>query len=104
MLSNPINIIIISLITAAGVVHDMRIDRVAAIALPTTVISSQPGDRLGGPEINTHVAERSSIAQAIRDLEVATPRIQPRTEDKKHLLQARVVRGHHAFDHYYLPE
>ena len=106
-LINPLTVIM-SLSTATGVlVHDMHIDAAAstALALPSVVVSHEAGNKyvsLDG-SAHTHV-ERTSLSQAVIDLKTQNPRIQPRTtEDKKHLLQKRVARGHHAFDNYNLP-
>jgi hypothetical protein len=110
MLSNFTNatVIFLSLITASGVfVHDTRIDKVAATAatLPSALLSYESNDKLTNVSSDSHVStERSSLAQAVRDLQSTMPRIQPRTEDKKHLMQVRIMRGHHPFDGYHLPQ
>lgn len=106
-LLNPLAVII-SLCTATGVlVHDMHIDAATstALALPSVVVSHEAGNRYVSFDGNAHThVERTSLSQAIINLKTQNPRIQPRTtEDKKHLLQKRVVRGHYAFDNYNLP-
>lgn len=110
MLTNLLNplVILLSLSTATGVlVHDMRLDRAAttALALPTPLASYDTPGKLGnlGVDQHTHV-ERQAFSQAVNDFQNKVPRLQPRViEDKKHLLQKRIMRGHHAFDNYHLP-
>lgn len=52
---------------------------------------------------HTH-SERSSLHQAIRDLNASQPRVQPRGQsDKKYVQSKPTARGHHPFDNYTLP-
>ena len=102
---NPLAILM-SLSTATGVlVHDMHLDQAATtMAMPAAMANTDTTKtaNLGGTD-HTHV-ERASVSQALLHLNSHNPRIQPRVfEDKKHLLQKRVMRGHHAFDNYNLP-
>lgn len=107
MISNFINIaaVAISLVTASGIfLHDTRIDKAAttAITIPSEIAAeATTNDKLNW-DAHTHV-ERQVFSQTVRDLQGSNPRIQPRTDDKKHLLQNRVMRGHHPFDNYNLP-
>jgi len=108
MISNFANslALLVSLVTASSVLlHDTRIDRAAMAAsslpLPTAYEESN-ASKLLSSEAHTHV-ERVSVSQAVKDFSGNTPRIQPRNEDKKHMMQKRVARGHHAFDNYNLP-
>ena len=92
--------------TATGVlIHDMHIDQAAStLAMPVAMASTDTTKTvsLGGAD-HTHV-ERTSLSQTVNALRMANPRLQPRaSEDKKYLLQKRVMRGHHPFDSYYLP-
>lgn len=103
---NPLAILI-SLSTASGIlVHDTKIDKAAAAALtvPAMVASYDAPSKLASfnGEAHTHV-ERASVAQAMSTLNAHTPGLQPRADDKKHLMQKHVARGHHAFDNYNLP-
>lgn len=98
---------IMSLSTATGVlVHDTRIDKatVSALALPSVMASVDAASKLSAlsGDAHTHV-ERGSLAQAVHDLKAQNPRIQPRSDEKRHFLQKHVARGHHAFDNYNLP-
>jgi len=105
ILINPLAILM-TFSTATGVlVHDMHLDQaVSTLAMPAAMASvdSTKAMNLGGAD-HTHV-ERASLSQALHTLRTGNPRVQPRVaEDKKHLLQKRVMRGHHAFDNYNLP-
>jgi hypothetical protein len=109
MISNIVNItaVVISLVTASGIfLHDTRVDKAAttAITLPAEIVAdTTSSDKLMNWDAHTHV-ERMTFSQTVRDLQgTSNPRIQPRTDDKKHLLQNRVARGHHPFDNYNLP-
>jgi hypothetical protein len=103
---NPIAILI-SLATASGIlVHDTKIDKAASVALSTPAIMASydaPGKAISfNSDVHTHI-ERVSFSQTINTLNAHTPSVQPRTDDKKHLMQKHVPRGHHAFDNYNLP-
>lgn len=108
MLANILNsvAIVMSLVTASGVfLHDTRIDKAATTAMtnPAIVLNDATStDKLINWDAHAS-EERSSFSQAVRDLQSTTPRIQPRSDSKKHLLQNRVMRGHHPFDNYNLP-
>ena len=102
---NPLAILM-SLSTATGVlIQDMHLDQAATtLTMPAAManVDTTKTANLGGTD-HTHI-ERASASQAIVHLNSRSPGIQPRTfEDKKHLLQKRVMRGHHAFDNYNLP-
>lgn len=100
---------LVSLSTAAGVfLHDMQVDKAASVALslpPTVALTYDSGGKLAtfSPDLHTHI-ERSAYSQTINELNSRAPRLQARlAEDKKHFLQKRLARGHHAFDNYNLP-
>ena len=105
MLSNFTNslLLFLSLITATGIVmHDTRIDKATTVAIvPPLAAGYEIGAKSLQADPHTHV-ERGSI-QAMNVFHSTAPAIQPRTHDKKHLLQRTVPRGHHAFDNYNLP-
>lgn len=95
--------VVASLSTMAGVfVHDTTIDKFATMALsmPSTTTEYESSNRVAnfGGELHAH-PEQVSVVRLIGD----NPRIQPRNDEKKHLLQKRVMRGHHPFDNYNLP-
>lgn len=103
---NPIAIFI-SLTTASGIlVHDTKIDKAAAVAFaaPAVIASFDAPSKSASfsSDAHTHV-ERASVSQTINTLNGHTPSVQPRADDKKHLMQKHVGRGHHAFDNYNLP-
>lgn len=96
-----------ALTTLFGVlVHDTKLDKATTIALtvPFALMSYELGAQASklSSEGHTHV-ERVSLSNAVRDLQNATPRIQPRDDNKKSSLPKNVVRGVHAFDGYYMP-
>lgn len=99
--------IVVSIITALGiVVHDMKIDKftLTALALPVVVATFETGSRMAlfANDAHTHV-ERTSFAEATADLRATSPRIQPRSDDKKHLMQRYAARGDRFFDSYNVP-
>lgn len=110
MFSNLLNplAILVSISTATGVfMHDMSLDKLTstALALPSVMANYEANGHVVhfGGDLHPHV-ERLSLSQAVNDLKGQNPRIQPRlSDDKKHLLQKRVMRGHHPFDNYNLP-
>lgn len=107
MLTNFINsfAIAISLSTATGVfMHDTKLDKaMTTLSLPPAIAdTSASASKVLGGTPHTHT-ERVSFSQAVHDLKTQNPRVQPRSDDKKHLLQKRVMKGHHAFDNYNLP-
>ena len=94
----------ISILTMTGVtVHDMNVDKVVSTAVyrPSETNDGSQLTRLGN-DPHTH-SERGSLSQAVRDLKASQPRVQPRNDGKKHLLQKHATRGHHPFDNYTLP-
>lgn len=104
MLSKLINatILSLSLITAGSVfLHDTRLDKVAAV-VPLTETDQTLTKLVSFGDAHTHV-EKVSLHEITSEYGGGSPRIQPRNDEKKHLLQNRVMRGHHAFDNYNLP-
>ncbi len=104
---NPLAILL-TLSTATGVlVHDTHIDKATTTVLATpaavTNYDSNTKSIQFNSDFHTHI-ERGATAQTLHSFRTHQPRITPRvTEDKKHLLQKHVTRGHHAFDNYNLP-
>jgi hypothetical protein len=104
-LFSPLSILV-SFSTLFGVIiHDTKIDQLTtALAVPA-VIASYEGvtGAIKNTDPHTHV-ERMSLSQYVRGMSSDNPRIQPRlSEEKKYALQKNVMKGHHAFDNYYLP-
>lgn len=96
--------VITSLLTLSGVfLHDTRLDKATVIA--ATPVQAQyataPKPMLQS-DAHTHV-ERNSFSQAMRVYQTSTPGIQPRNDERKHLMQRNVPKGHHPFDNYNLP-
>ena len=95
---------IVSLLTLSGVfLHDTRLDKAAALAVvPVQAQYVSPSRAILQSDAHTHV-ERSSFSQAMRSYQTSTPGVQPRNDERKHLVQRNVAKGHHAFDNYNLP-
>lgn len=108
MLSSFIHpaLIALSLSTATGVLlHDTRLDKATTVGLsiPAAITSYDANTKLVSiNDLHTH-HERMAFSQVVQNIKGENPRIQPRNEDKKHLLQKRAAKGHHAFDNYNLP-
>ena len=109
MQSSLINsfIVMISLATASGVfLHDTRIDKAASVAImPLDQLGVETGAKLvhtSPNDLHTHV-ERTQLGHSSPLLHSLAPSIAPRNEDKKHLAQKVVPKGHHPFDNYNLP-
>ena len=93
--------VILSLLTASGVlVHDTNVDKALTTASAAIVINHR--EIKPGSDPHTH-PETMSLSQAVRDLKTGNNRVQPRNDNKKHLLQKHTARGHHPFDNYNLP-
>lgn len=93
-------------ISTAGavLVHDTSLDKamVTAIAVKSIDAGTSNTNSLGTSP-HTH-SERSSLFQAVRDLNASQPRTQPRGNDDRKYIQAKPsARGHHPFDNYTLP-
>jgi hypothetical protein len=108
ILIHPI-LVLTSLTTASGVmIHDTKIDKmtVTAITSPAASSSYEAGNvKIISLSTDAHThTERNSLSQVVNDLKTPNPRQQPRgTEDKKHLMQKHVAKGHQLFDGYSLP-
>lgn len=89
----------LSLCTAGGLLlHDTNVDKATVKAVSQQAEAAAPGAMP-----HTH-SERSSLHQAIRDLNASQPRTQPRgQEDRKYVQAKPTARGHHPFDNYTLP-
>lgn len=96
--------VIISLLTLGGVfLHDTRLDKAAVLAtVPVQAQYVSPSKAVLQGDAHTHV-ERSSFSQAMRSYQTSTPGVQPRNDERRHLVQRNVPKGHHAFDNYNLP-
>jgi hypothetical protein len=99
---------LVSLSTAVAVlIHDTRADKVtlAAVSTPSSIHQHEAVramDFLG--DLHTPHSSHHSTSQVVSDLSASNPSIHPRsTDDKKHMMQKHVTRGHHAFDNYNLP-
>lgn len=85
--------------------HDTKIDKLAALGIGVSAVAvlhqAQGADGLARftDTVHTHV-ERISI----KNLATQEPRLQSRfIDDKKHIAQKSVPKGHHWFDGYFVP-
>ncbi len=89
--------------TAGSVLlHDTNADKAALTAVANRVRTAENPVKQPGSMPHTH-SERGSLHQAIRDLNTAQPRVQPRNQQDKKYVQNKLPRGHHPFDNYTLP-
>lgn len=88
----------------AVLVHDTSIDKAMVTAITVKAIDTGGSNAVSlGTNPHTH-SERSSLFQAVRDLNASQPRTQPRGSDDRKYIQAKPsARGHHPFDNYTLP-
>lgn len=98
-LSTPLSLLI-SLAALAGVsLHDTKLDKLATtfVGVPALMTTSEGGAKGFNTDPHTHV-ERVSLKEMS-----SQPRISPRSDSKKHLMQKNVPKGVHRFDGYALP-
>jgi len=91
----------ISLAALAGVtLHDTKIDKLATsvVGIPAMMTSSESGTKGLSTELHTHV-ERVNLNEA----HSSQPRLAPRSDHRKHLMQKAVPKGAHHHDGYSLP-
>lgn len=109
MLSSIINAtaIVISLSTTTGVLlHESHLDKVGSmpVILPETSATIEGQNSTISSFVDAHIDfQRNSLSQAVHELKSPTPSIQPRSHDKKHLMQKHILKGHHGFDGYNIP-
>lgn len=100
ILTAPIPLFV-SLAALAGVtLHDTKVDKLATsfVGIPAITSITDNGSRGIASDPHTHV-ERINVG----DLKVSQPRIMPRADQKKHLMQKNAPKGTHSFDGYVLP-
>ncbi len=91
----------ISLAALAGVtLHDTKIDRLATslAGIPAMMSSTESGSKGLSGDAHTHV-ERVTL----NENHSSQPRLAPRSDHRKHLLQKAVPKGSHHHDGYSLP-
>lgn len=98
-LTTPISLFV-SLAALAGVtLHDTKIDRLATtfVGVPAMTANVE-GVKNMASDPHTHV-ERVSLS----DVKTSQPRIMPRSDQRKHLMQKSAPKGTHFYDGYNLP-
>lgn len=91
----------VSLAALTGVtLHDTKIDKLATsvAGIPAMMTTAESGTKGLSGDPHTHV-ERVSL----RDMHSSHPRLVPRAEQKKHMMQKNMPKGAHGFDGYALP-
>lgn len=99
-LTAPISLFI-SLAALAGVtLHDTKIDKLATtfVGIPAMTANVEGASKGISGDQHTHV-ERVSL----NDVKASQPRIMPRSEQRKHMMQKSAPKGTHFFDGYNLP-
>lgn len=100
-LTTPISLML-SLTALTGVtLHDTKVDRLttALVGVPVTVAANADGSMKSiASDPHTH-AEHVSV----KDMKTSQPRLVPRSEHKKHMMQKNMPKGAHRYDGYALP-
>lgn len=93
----------VSLTALTGVtIHDTKADKLATsiIAMPSIMASSEGAAKVASLDSSAHThVERVSLS----DVKSAQPRISPRNDHKKHLMQKNMPKGSNRYDGYNLP-
>lgn len=100
VLTAPISLFV-SLAALAGVtLHDTKVDKLATsfVGVPAVASVTDNGSRGIANDPHTHV-ERVNVSE----LKTLQPRIMPRADQKKHLMQRNAPKGTHTYDGYVLP-
>ncbi len=101
-LTAPISLFV-SLAALTGVtIHDTKTDKLATsiISMPSVMTSSEGPSKVANFESSAHThVERISLS----DMKSSQPRLAPRTDYKKHLMQKNVPKGANRSDGYSLP-
>ncbi|MES2876077.1 MAG: hypothetical protein V4678_01270 [Patescibacteria group bacterium] len=96
----PISLFV-SLAALAGVtLHDTKLDKLATsfAGIPALMSHAESGARSMSGDPHTHV-ERVSL----NNMQSSQPRLAPRADHKKHMIQKNMPKGAHRYDGYALP-
>lgn len=99
-LTTPISLFV-SLVALTGVaLHDTKLDKLATnfAGIPAMMTQSEGSSKSIGGDPHTHV-ERMSL----KDVHAAQPRLAPRADQRKHLMQKNMPKGAQGFDGYAMP-
>jgi hypothetical protein len=95
----------ISFSTLAGIIlHATHLDK-ATVAIVSGSVGAHydtVSKQINSGDAHTHV-ERHGFSRIAASYQSTSPGIPPRAEDKKHLMQRYIPKGHYAFDNYNLP-
>jgi len=89
---NPTTLIFTLATTFGVLVHDMQIDKATTVALaaPAAFISYAAIDSVTKSNDHIHV-ERASIPRHLNTLRSATPRVQPRDDDRRYIQSKKLA-------------
>ena len=99
-LTAPISLFV-SIAALTGVtLHDTKIDKLATsvAGIPSMMTTAESGSKSIASDPHTHV-ERVSL----NEMRSSSPKLAPRTEHKKHMIQKNMPKGAHRYDGYALP-
>ncbi len=98
----PISLLV-SLAALTGVtIHDTKDDKLTAsiIAMPSVMASTEGASKIASLDSSAHThVERVSV----NDMKSSQPRLAPRIDHKKHMMQKNMPKGAHRYDGYALP-
>jgi len=101
-LTAPISLFV-SLAALTGVtLHDTKADKLATsiIAMPSIMTTSEGSAKVASLDSSAHThVERVHLS----DVKTSQPRIAPRIEHKKHMMQKNMPKGANRYDGYVLP-
>jgi hypothetical protein len=101
VITTPITVLL-SLMTLAGVtLHDTKVDKLttALVGIPLIIAANADGSLKSiASDPHTHTEHVS-----VKDVKTSQPRIMPRSEQKKHLMQKNMPKGANRYDGYVLP-
>lgn len=101
-LTAPVSLFV-SLAALTGVtVHDTKVDKLTSsiIAMPSIMASTEGASKVASLDSSAHThVERVSL----NDMKSSQPRLAPRVDHKKHLMQKNMPKGANRYDGYALP-
>ena len=102
LLTTPLSFLI-SLAALAGVtLHDTKIDKLAT-SLVNMPVYSQNGSSDGSAKVSIDSGTAHTHVERVHLNDSMQPRIAPRNEQKKHMMQKHEPRGKYQFDGYNIP-
>ena len=100
-ITTPISLFLALTALTGVTLHDTKVDKLttALVGVPLIIAANADGSMKSiASDPHTH-AEHVSV----KDVKTSQPRIMPRSEQKKHLMQKNMPKGANRFDGYVLP-